>query len=201
MRLLISFFVLGLVLSSCEMSSHDPYVRRVEAFRYTRDSFFKWDHVHSPIPETESKTFVKLKYFEVDTNYRLTGTFIPCKREIVSMPYSGGRVFDFVKYGTINFKLKGKPYHLTAYMGVEQASIAKEELELFIPFSDVTSHELTYHSGRFMDVKWKLNSPTVELDFNYCYNPDCAYNMASSCPIPPGENYLPVAIEAGELNP
>ena len=38
----------------------------------------------------------------------------------------------------------------------------------------------------------------VVVDFNLAYNPYCAYNDAYSCPLPPAENWLQVAVRAGE---
>ena len=68
---------------------------------------------------------------------------------------------------------------------------------LFIPFRDLTSGQETYASGRYIDLA-ENTSGAYELDFNRAYNPYCAYNSAFSCPIPPAENTLALAIRAGE---
>ncbi len=66
-----------------------------------------------------------------------------------------------------------------------------------MPFRDKTNQSETYHDGRYVEVE-EENGRIVDLDFNYAYNPYCAYNFNWSCPIPPAENRLKVAIEAGE---
>ena len=72
--------------------------------------------------------------------------------------------------------------------------------ELFLPFADATSGKETYPSGRYLEVH-ELPDGRVVADFNYAYNPYCAYNEQWTCPIPPAENRLPVAIRAGERSP
>ena len=73
-----------------------------------------------------------------------------------------------------------------------------DSVELFIPFTDLTGGKTTYGGGRYLDVKATLSNKKVWVDFNLAYNPYCAYNVNFSCPIPPKQNHLPMAIEAGE---
>ena len=70
---------------------------------------------------------------------------------------------------------------------------------IFIPFADSTSGEDTYGAGRYLELG-EIKNDRVVIDFNYAYNPYCAYSIDFSCPLPPAENYLAVAIEAGEKN-
>jgi uncharacterized protein (DUF1684 family) len=70
---------------------------------------------------------------------------------------------------------------------------------LFCPFKDKTNGNQTYGSGRFLDFEEK-DLENMVLDFNYAYNPYCAYNSNYSCPIPPFENHLDVEVLAGEKN-
>jgi uncharacterized protein (DUF1684 family) len=69
---------------------------------------------------------------------------------------------------------------------------------LFLAFADKTSAAETYGAGRYLDVKKVPGAASVTLDFNEAYNPYCAYNDGYSCPFPPKENILEVAIQAGE---
>ena len=73
---------------------------------------------------------------------------------------------------------------------------------LFLPFTDLTSGELTYSAGRYIDLKMSdIVENVVVIDFNKSYNPYCAYVSGKyNCPIPPKENQLPVSILAGEKN-
>jgi uncharacterized protein len=73
--------------------------------------------------------------------------------------------------------------------------------ELFVPFRDATSGRETYGAGRYLEIELQRHAKgahTATLDFNLAYNPHCAYSSDYSCPIPPPENTLPIAITAGE---
>jgi uncharacterized protein (DUF1684 family) len=67
-----------------------------------------------------------------------------------------------------------------------------------LPFTDLTNGHGSYGGGRYIDLRIPpAGSRTIALDFNQAYNPSCAYNHAYSCPVPPPENRLNVAILAG----
>ncbi len=74
----------------------------------------------------------------------------------------------------------------------------------FLPFKDATSGRETYGAGRYLDSHrpglQQLEGGRFEIDFNYAYNPYCAYNENYRCPLPPAENWLKVPIHAGEKN-
>jgi len=69
-----------------------------------------------------------------------------------------------------------------------------------VPFLDATSGTETYGAGRYLDLEPEPDG-TYVLDFNLAYHPYCAYSVEYSCPLTPGENRLPVRIEAGERLP
>ena len=73
------------------------------------------------------------------------------------------------------------------------------ENDLGIFFRDTTTGKESYELGRYVDVK-KLANGNYLLDFNFTYNPACAYSDHYNCPIPPKANVLPVAIRAGEMD-
>ncbi len=95
--------------------------------------------------------------------------------------------------GYIKFSLKGKEYRL-------EAETENEGKTLFIVFRDLTSGKETYPASRFLDAEVpKAGSQgPVQLDFNKAYNPPCAYNPYTTCPLPLPGNRLKVAIPAGE---
>ena len=71
--------------------------------------------------------------------------------------------------------------------------------ELFLPFKDKTNANGSYGGGRYIDIKISdIENGKVILDFNKAYNPWCAYSDGYSCPIPPKENHLKIAVTAGE---
>jgi uncharacterized protein (DUF1684 family) len=72
------------------------------------------------------------------------------------------------------------------------------ENELWLIFRDRSSGKATYPAGRFL-YGTLAKDGTVSFDFNKAYNPPCAYTPFATCPLPPRQNSLKVAVEAGEL--
>ena len=103
-------------------------------------------------------------------------------------------------FGTATFKIKGKNYSLNIYQSQDLMTNPQYKNYLFLPFTDLTSGNETYVSGRYIDLMIEdVKNNKVVLDFNKAYNPYCAYVSGKyNCPIPPKENALPVAIKAGE---
>tara|TARA_R100000935_G_C2784440_1_gene143160 strand:- start:119 stop:523 length:405 start_codon:yes stop_codon:yes gene_type:complete len=113
-----------------------------------------------------------------------------------AMPTTTERMPIYVRYGEAYFELEGQEFKLNIYHN--QELILKPEYVdyLFVPFTDATNGDTSYGGGRYLDMNIpKLN--TVTLNFNKAYNPYCAYNGKYSCPIPPAENNISIAIAAG----
>jgi uncharacterized protein (DUF1684 family) len=68
-------------------------------------------------------------------------------------------------------------------------------------FRDATSGRETYGGGRFLHVAMPDASGATRIDFNRAYNPPCGYTPYATCPVPPPENRLPLAVKAGERRP
>jgi uncharacterized protein len=96
--------------------------------------------------------------------------------------------------GAVEFEVDGQPLALTAFNGPTPGS-------LHILFTDATSGVTTYAANRSLQVAAPDADGTVVLDFNRATNLPCAYTEFATCPLPPAENRLPVAVEAGELIP
>lgn len=92
--------------------------------------------------------------------------------------------------GTIDFKYKGEMHQLIALDGGEN--------QWFVIFADDTSGEETYGGGRFLDVVLPQEGTQIVLDFNRAYNPPCVFTDYATCPLPPSENRLFFAVNAGE---
>ena len=118
---------------------------------------------------------------------------------IVVMTTSGKKIpqKDFMRYGKLFFTINDTALELTVYQSQIKNVLTKDYL--FLPFTDLTTGEETYGSGRYIDLLVSaIKKDTVVIDFNKAYNPYCAYSNNFNCPLPPRENYLPVAITAGE---
>jgi uncharacterized protein (DUF1684 family) len=141
--------------------------------------------------------FHGLSFYSVDAEYRVKAKFKKIKNgQPVKMPTTGSRTPSYRPYGTLKFKLKGKKCTLTLYQNAEPN---RPELKnyLLLAFTDLTSGFDTYGGGRYLDFSINNMYKEVIIDFNYCYNPYCAYSDKYSCVIPPLENHLPIKIEAG----
>lgn len=142
-----------------------------------------------------------MAFFPVNEKYLINCKF---ERSMNSpwfrMESSGQIKRNYRVYGTIHFLINDTTLTLNIYQSQDLMSTDKYRDHLFIPFTDATSGEETYESGRYIDLEIKdIKNDTVVIDFNKAYNPYCAYVSGKfNCPIPPAENRLPVAIRAGE---
>lgn len=152
----------------------------------------------SPLTAEDRATFKKLHFFKFNPALCVQASFTPTPDEAqFDMPTSSTKVKKFIKVGVLSFDYKGQPLQISVYKNLNLPPGHPEyENLLFIPFKDLTSGESTYGGGRYIDIEGPL-SETVTLDFNQCYNPYCAYSTGWSCPIPPAENNLPIAVKAG----
>ena len=94
--------------------------------------------------------------------------------------------------GKLFFKIEGKEYSLDV--------IDEGGPQYFITFADATSGKTTYGAGRFIVLPKPDANGLTEIDFNKAYNPPCAFTAFATCPLPPPQNRLPIAITAGEKN-
>lgn len=164
---------------------------QIEEFRQQKDRSFREDNDSPLLPEDRAE-FRGLKYFPVDTSYAIKVKLQKYPNpETVKMLTSTGEQRDYLRYGYFEFTLAGKQCRLDVFK-------LPNTRHLFIPFRDSTSGQETYGAGRYLDLEEGADAYT--LDFNLAYNPYCAYNARYSCPIPPPQNRLEVAIKAGEKN-
>jgi len=137
------------------------------------------------------KNFKGLRWFPVDESYRVTARFVPYqppKKALIQNIM--GDVTEINVPGYAVFSLHGKELHL-------DAEEADADGVSFV-FRDLTSGRETYGAARFLDTPPPQGDKVV-LDFNMAYNPPCAYNPYTTCPLPTPENRLRVRIAAGEM--
>jgi hypothetical protein len=165
----------------------------IDEFRASKDAFFR-DHPQSPLTGEQRARFAGLSYFPENPSLVVRG---PLETdgvdldEVIVMPTTTGGHQEYRRAGVVRFDVEGQQARVTLF-----ASPGSQEL--FLPFRDATSGSETYGAGRYLEVEPPALDGAVEVDFNYAYNPYCAYNPEWSCPIPPGENWLSVPIHAGE---
>jgi len=158
-------------------------------FRKRKDEFLKTG-TESPIPVEERTSFAGLKYFPDDPKLRFLVPLARVPEEELEFETSSGEKKIFKRIGKLGFSVEGQAVQITLYQAASGS--------FFLPFRDATSGKETYGAGRYLEVEEKDGK--FELDFNYAYNPYCAYSSGYSCPLPPVENWLKVPIAAGEKN-
>jgi uncharacterized protein (DUF1684 family) len=152
------------------------------------------DPRQTPLKPAELAQFHGISWFPIQPAYRVTAHIAPSPdRKMFQMRTSSGATDAYIKVGVLTFALNGHPCRLSAYKSAKQES---GDPSLFIPFTDATSGHESYAGGRYLEVP-AGHGATVTLDFNIAYNPYCAYTTGFSCPIPPQENHLKIAVKAG----
>lgn len=136
--------------------------------------------------------FKPILYFDYDSTLAIQATFIPKFNETINIPNVLGQVIEWKVMGILKFEIAGEKYELTA---VDEAG------KLFVIFSDLTNESDTYPTGRYLYVGYPDRNGITQIDFNYAYNPPCAFTEFATCPIPPKVNRLEIGIKAGEKNP
>ncbi|WP_055143480.1 DUF1684 domain-containing protein [Jiulongibacter sediminis] len=133
--------------------------------------------------------FTDFNYYPINEDYNVTADFeevIGSKGFTIFMTDGSQEQLDMV--GTATFELNGEQQKVTVY---------DEGETLLLPFRDPTNDKGTYGGGRYINIE-RTNTNKLFIDFNKAHNFYCAYNEAFVCPVPPQENTLTVAVEAGE---
>ena len=196
---LVIIAVIGILIYTLQGSGSQDEIRSAKFMdeilqeRRDKDSFMKLDE-QSPLNAEQKKKFTRLQYFEPDISWRLEARVEENEeKDLLVLPTSDNKQKPFKKWGYAIFNKGGQEYRLLL---LEPAYGVAEE-GLFLPFIDETSANETYGAGRYMDLEMPKNKK-ITLDFNKAYNPYCAYSDKYSCPFPPKENSLPLAVRAGE---
>jgi uncharacterized protein (DUF1684 family) len=173
--------------------THDAHVHHVdptqalEVFRAAKDEYMRGPQ--SPLSHEAQHEFHGLSYYPPNDELRLV---LPLDMDVpddaITMETSTGGEQTYHRAGKVHFEVDGKPAQLTIFTTGDQ---------LFLPLRDATFRDETYPAGRYLEPD-ALEDGKVLVDFNYLYNPFCAYNERWSCPIPPIENWLQVPLKAGE---
>jgi len=135
--------------------------------------------------------FKGLKWFPARENYRIIATFTAYDepKEIRIMNVLGDEL-KLKTPGLLTFTLNGQKFELRP--------VIEDEKKLFIIFRDLTAGKTTYPAGRFLYADLPKDGKVV-LDFNRAENPPCAFTEFATCPLPPRQNFMNTAINAGEM--
>lgn len=180
----------------------EPHLATWQRFCTARDELFG-HHPQSALSEEHRRHFQGLSYFpynpqlcfvvDVDTSVE------PTKHQVVM---NAQETMSMTTVGKVHFSVDGQPVTLSIFWLEVYGG------GLFLPFRDATCPTESYGGGRylfdtikgsdFLPVPGVVGWQHIMLDFNYAYNPSCAYNDRWVCPLAPIENRLAVPIRAGE---
>lgn len=145
-------------------------------------------------PEAVTRTeFAGIEHYPPDDRFRVEATFeaYPSPRR-VRIPTLAGAETEMLAPGVLRFELLGRELTLQPMVS------SPEDDSLFLVFADDTSGVTTYGACRFLLAERPPDGGATVLDFNYAYNPPCAFTPFATCPLPPEGNRLPVLVAAGE---
>lgn len=136
--------------------------------------------------------FEGIERYPISLDWRFEATFIPYEPvKEIAITNVLGQTSQNLCAGYVEFQKEGKSYQIDAL---------EEGDELFLIIADETSGGETYGGGRYIYVKKPEPNGTTILDFNKAYNPPCVFTPHATCPLPPRQNILDLAITAGEKN-
>ncbi|MFY7912409.1 MAG: DUF1684 domain-containing protein [Emticicia sp.] len=164
---------------------------------------YKADFLKNSSSPLKKEDFEYLRFYEPNEKFKVACEFVATKKreKPFEVPTSSGQTATYTKFGELKFEINGKSYKLAVYQSLRLRNLPQYRDYLFIPFKDLTNGKESYGGGRYLDLRMKeISGDKIYLDFNKAYNPYCAFSVGYSCPIPPKENHLKVAIEAGEKN-
>ena len=137
-----------------------------------------------------AKGFLGFSWFPIDASYRVTGRLIrDAQPQELTVLNTYGDEDQYKTEGIVEFTLRGQTLRLRPF--------TTRPGRLYFVFRDASSGEETYATARFLYADLQDDDTTV-LDFNMAYNPPCAFNPYTTCPVPLRENRLPVKVLAGE---
>ena len=173
-----------------------------QLWREARDELFR-NHVQTPLDEAARERFRGLPLFDYDPTLRFVVELEPEAADAPRHAVPAGRD------GTVGMVPFARTKGLARRLGDELALFWLEGYGggVFLPFKDATSGGPTFGGGRYLLDTIKgadLGSDELGraiLDFNFAYNPSCAYSDRWICPLAPPENVLPEPVRAGEKAP
>src|SRR3954451_23321036 len=170
---------------------------RCAAYRSARDDLFRM-HSQSPIPVQQRSRFEKLCYYDYDPAFRFVlPVDTDVEPEVLNIELQDDGLVRMRRFGRIQLIVGGQELALSVFWILGYGG------GVLLPFRDTTGPQETYGGGRYVLDTIKhadlgQENGRLVIDFNYAYNPSCAYDPRWHCPLAPRENHLPVPIPAGE---
>ncbi len=197
-KFLLSFTLLVFFVFSCSKPYTEEeleYIANISRHREDVNNFMK-DNPDSPFNFKGIVEFHPLKYFDVDPDFLFySRLFENDLKDTVTIFGTKGEARIAIRYGYLQFPNEGIDYKLNIYENNSKSG----DIYYSIWFTDKTTNNESYGVGRYLNFE-KVDDPEhiYKIDFNLAYNPYCAYTKNYSCAIPTKEDYLDLAVKAGE---
>lgn len=173
---------------------------RYRAFWNKTDEEFR-DPDKSPLKPEYLADFDSVARYPYEADYAVWARIDRVERQKpFTFETTGDLKQRYQKAAELHFSIDTFELSLSAYRNLNLMRNPQYRNMLFIPFTDGSNGFGTYEGGRYLEVEM-VESDSLFLDFNLTYNPYCAYSDRYSCPIPPKENDLKIAIRAGAKSP
>ena len=171
------------------------YISQIEKSRKEKDDYMK-NNPSSPFNHDPEAHFAPLKYYKVDPDFVFRSKLNEnVNKDTVKIYGTKGEERKVVKFGYVIWNFKNEDHKINVYKGVTRNG--QEYYSIW--FTDKTTGKETYGVGRYLDFEMMTDpNYTYTIDFNLAYSPYCSYSTKYSCAIPAKEDYIDVAIKAGE---
>ncbi len=147
------------------------------------------------IKDSQAKTLLNFKgvdNYAINTAWRIEGRLVlAAEGEGIEIANVLGQISESPVFGTFEFDMNGKTLSLLG-LGSEGSE------DIWFIFADRTNGHGSYGAGRFLYSEGMPKNGRLTVDFNKAYNPPCAFNAYSTCPLPPKQNRLDLFVTAGE---
>ena len=203
------------------LAANDP-AAALDHWRTVRERLFR-EHPQSPVPADRRPSF-RARHYEHDPSLRFEVVVEPLDLPVdpalanpgligegpldfgspstslaIDLPVSAGGVMAFHRFGAVTIPFRAGPRRLEIFWMEGYAG------GLFLPFRDATNGSETYGAGRYLldaaksaDLGGNRDAGTLILDFNFSYQPSCAFDPKWACPLAPPSNRLDLPVRAGE---
>jgi len=199
----IAFLVIILAVITIinKKPSHTPeemkYINQIETQRAEKDAMMK-DDPSSPFNKKGKVEFHPLKYFDVDPGFVFHSKLYEYeKKDSIVTQGTKGDPRKGIRWGYIKIFYEQKEYKINVY---QITGVNDGKIYYTIWFTDKTTNDQTYGVGRYLDFERVQDDPNhiYQIDFNLAYNPYCAYSPNYSCTVPLKEDFIDLAVKAGE---
>lgn len=185
------------IYAAVRLTSEEKPIEAWDLFRAGRDRLFQ-SHAQTPLTPAQREGFSGLGYYPYDPIWQVQGTIDRnVDRAALSIELPADGLLRLTRVAQVHFVAEDREATLAVFW------IEGYGGGLFLPFRDATCGQESYGGGRYLYDTIKgadlgAGADDILLDFNYAYNPSCAYNEQWVCPLAPQENWLPFEIKAGE---